>query len=483
MQRRSTMRKWIVAVAAAVSACSSAPRQETRPATGKAIATFTVKVDSVAGTIGIHSEPATVGNAAGVAALVIEPAGVLVQNNAAGPWFNESTEHGCGLIPTWGSRVTITNLFPSSYLSGVYARITDFNGGTGNEACNPEPSPTGFSAGLGIWSYGLVGTTSIEKSWTFNYVSAARFTFHGEILGAKMTNFSTGSSPIRGQLKANGTNTVFPTEGGIGFIEPNGTVTSTGGSPGTIPDTVVALATDAGHGRIWYAALLGHVGYTDGLGGNVATQTWLWNASDMGFDIAQDAVSADLAWLLTTDFSANGALRSVSTGTPPTLGSAGTFAGRPGGMATAGTNIYVTNTTNSTIDVWTAATPVADAPTRGVPIDTASAGCGSPGQILWINGNLWFTAASAICKMTLAGVVTKVADAASPTGMCSGSDGNIWYIRPDAMVRVIPGEVTPWSVEPSPQFQGGTQPSCTSGSGGFWMATNFGQTQITRVEP
>ena len=443
------------------------------------LATFTGLADLAAGTLEIRPSQEGQSFAPGTANFAIpEPGGVTVANVPGTFWKNESTEHGCGLVPTWGGRVTVTNRYSGSYVSGVYAQIYDFTGGTGNEACNSNAAPSDFDLSMGIWSYQVVATTSSEVTWAFDYVTGSQFTFRGRILGAKLTH-ATATQPIRGPARANGSSTAFPVENGIGFVAADGTVSATTDLTG-FPR---AVAPDSTNGRIWYASLYGVVGYTNGTGGADQHIHWSYAAPvDEGRDIAVDATDATKAWLLTSDYGLDGnhgGLRAVTL-SPLAFGdTSATFSGTPGALVAAPGTLYVTNTTNSTIDVW--AIP---AMSRTSYATSGVAGCGSPDRmLLHSSGDVWFTASAAICKMTAAGVVSKVADAVSPTGICMGSDGNVWYAREQGLVRVVAGETTPWVVDAFPAFSVGNHPSCTTGSGGFWAASDDGGVQLVRYEP
>jgi streptogramin lyase len=105
-------------------------------------------------------------------------------------------------------------------------------------------------------------------------------------------------------------------------------------------------------------------------------------------------------------------------------------------------------------------------------------------------GDMWFTASDAVCRMTRAGVVSRVVAASAALDLCTGPDGNVWYTRAtgdvavSGVVRVLEtAEATPWVANVAPTFQAGTRPCCASGAGGFWTLANCVGTQAVKVEP
>ena len=75
--------------------------------------------------------------------------------------------------------------------------------------------------------------------------------------------------------------------------------------------------------------------------------------------------------------------------------------------------------------------------------------CGSGGPLLLTpSSEVWLAGAGAICKVaadaSASPVVTSLPVSAFgvPLDLCLGSDGNVWYMRTDGLVRVVPSAKT-----------------------------------------
>ena len=186
------MKRLLVAVLVLAGCASRAPEERPLPPGMVAIATFTVDADPVAGTFTIRSQPTAAGRARGMTGLVSTD--IKVENDltapvSPNPWFLETEDRGCGAgTETWGAYVRVTSLLgDSTWLGGVYAEITDFQGDAGSEGCNSAAAPEGLNADFGLWSYPTIspGTDGSQSvAWTFGRVSATAVHFSGRIVAA-----------------------------------------------------------------------------------------------------------------------------------------------------------------------------------------------------------------------------------------------------------------------------------------------------------
>ncbi len=453
----------LVAVAACASQTPEPPGAEPSAPNTVVLATFVADADPGTGTIRFHVEPTPIGRVMG-GALVIPDGSVSL--HSTGVWTNR-TDKGCSGIATWGAEVYAQNGYASpEYLTGIHAEITDFTGGGGNTPCNglpPASVPAGIDGSLGVWYLGMagvevtpgVGGSSPSTRWAFAYVSGTSFTFRGRVLGVNAANLQglSYATPL-GRLRANGSTMAYTAPGGIGFLDAAGTQTFNGSVAESIADNVVAIAPDPGNSRIWFLAGWS-VGFTDGKGTLDRAMTD-WENGDLAdyvpVDIVRDPSDGGVAWMLVyRDATVYAVARVTWTGTEITVDRISTRANQnvPTSLVALGSKLYVSEPGAVSITIWDtggsgALAGTTYAPT-GVCADLAYTG-GNMMLAVGPDGQAWFPAKNAICKVaadgTFATVATPLAAAttsgkdAAAQSLCVGSDGEAWYLRQEGTVRV-----------------------------------------------
>lgn len=434
------MKRLIVAAAVALVGCSgSRPAADAAPKGGVVLATFTVDVDLTAGTFVVRTTPDSSGAPAGMAALVNLNADVTVANSGS-PWINtESPACTSGSSPTtWGAAVTVTNNLPGTFLSGVYAEITDFGGGVGAESCSSAPAPTGLDPTKGgLWSYGAIhpGATTAPRNWIFKFLNATQFTFRGRIMGVKvdLVNFDGGSprfvSTYLHALGDNGTTVVVAHDpDGIDFVD-----STTGAFQQTVATPARANAVGVAPNRIWWGTGVStgsvRVGWMDSDGANASSATM----APAGVPFTTGGITAIVpdptfpdtkVWVLYRDGSADSYVWSYTIGTGPGTPIALGGLGYSAAIGSDG-RLYVPLSSNVVRPLSLSTDPA----TQDPPVDS-SAMCLWPFFItLGADSKLYIgcrSGYSRVVSMTNAGEFTNLGTVSHPAGIAASASGEVW---------------------------------------------------------
>jgi hypothetical protein len=418
------------------------------------LATFTAVVDTDAGTILIETQSPDAGGVPIPGALVLaSPSEVTVANNGS-PW-NNSTAHGCGGIATWGASVTVTNKLTGTSLVGLYAEITDFVGGTGNEACNgvaPAATPTGLNGQYGLWSYPtLAAGAGASTDWTFRYVSAAKFTFHGRIVGAKVDAYTIAMAPAA--MPSNTTRTVgaIGTGGVVGkivvgavpvtgnpalvFLDPVTGAESGSRASMSSASVVASVGSDLVNNRVWYTSGT-NVGYVNGT--NQAVRIESPNKSRPAASIVVDPTNTLRAWVVEPT---NARLRSFfanNPGTTVTRNSGSAAGSNPVALVFGVSNSLFVTSASGIQEFSVPATITGTATLRQTyPVPTSPTSgyrCAGPASLAYDpnTATLWIGALTngVVCSVTFTGSIgartarwTEVASQVNPTALAIGLTG------------------------------------------------------------
>ena len=446
------MKKLIVVVAAIVAACSAqkpAPESAALPGGNVVLATFTVDVDMAAGTFVVRTTPNPSAAPAGSAALVNLNADVTV--SSSGTWINAATpvcKTGPS-SPTWGAAVTVKNNLTGTVLSGVYAEITDFVGGTGNESCsNRTNPPTGLNTTYGLWAYGTIqpGATTSAQNWIFKYSSGTNFTFHGRIIGvrANPANVQGGNQRVvvwsnlrLNVIGDNGTTVVVATPPtGIDFVD-----STTGAFLHSVATTTGVSAIAVATNRIWWGSPASGtsfvVGWMDSDGGNPSSATVTPPGVTLGsgfvHTIIPDSTSpTSKAWIIFTDNDTLTFVWSYTIGTG--LGTVTSITGTSRSAALANGKIYVPMFSTNVIQPLSISTDPAG---KSASIDSTT-GCPTPYSI-FPSGSLLYIAcknSGFVASMTDAGGFSNLGPILSPTGIVRLASGEVWAGSGEALERV-----------------------------------------------
>ncbi len=489
------MKRLLVVVAIVAAGCASEKAVDTSPEPrGLTLAYFTGVVDPAARTVTLRSEPTLAAQVIRAGPLVIPSPGEVTVTSS-GEWFDLTpTDRGCGEIPTWGAEVTVTSQLDPTWLSGVYAEITDMGGVTGDEACNPVPAPAGMSNDYGLWSYGALKpwAPDVTQTWIFNLTTTASFTFHGRIVAAKVDDLSVASPPSGLAIATIDGDVVYYGAGTSDFrlfrVNSSGTLVAT--SARALPDTALSIATTPAK-WFWYvtgaADGKNHVGYFDAnlTGGADVRLTDFGSNTDI--QIVADPGNSDRAWFVT---SASQYLGWIAAGSPPSVQSYYLWMGRPSGLAigpgfeAALSTIYVTFPDDKLISMHLSSDPS----TWGAVGTVTVPGCEGPNQIvLGPDGNMYYVTSDSryICKVdTTTSDASKVSTTLA-AWLCPGVDGAVWYVAAsptDALGRFTPVANPTVESEIWEILTPGTPHQCASGGGYMW-AVDSTNSLLMRVQP
>jgi hypothetical protein len=277
---------WLCLVLGLLAGCSQGARapEAARAASNQQIATFEGEFDPATGKISI-----TTISGAGLAAVELPGP---VSDGTAGSGANDTFElvteaspepgvvaGGCGAVDSFEGSITLRSFYTAQTFNNVFIQLTAVSP-SGFEACNSD-SGGGYSAAMGLWSYGTLGTrgsgsNAATKHWMFKFPTSQRFTFRGRILGDYSTpEFDWTPAAIgwpAGQFQEEGTTLAHIVWNGTTFADTRGQITFVQNSADDI-DNIVNLWTPAEH---WQGP------FTNGAGGNwfVASQGNGGNAVD-----------------------------------------------------------------------------------------------------------------------------------------------------------------------------------------------------------
>ncbi len=432
------MKRLTVFAALMFAACGSQkPAESSLPPGYVTLATFTADVDTAAGTFVFRTDPVTSNGASGPGHMAfVEPTEVTVASSAA--WSNVSTEKGCGLVPTWGASVTVTNKIASpTSIGGVYAEITAFAGPAGTTACNAVANtarPAGMSNSLGLWTYGtlLPATGAASVSWAFNYTSGAKFSFSGRIVGVKVTSYAAlpPSTRTAGNMAPYGSYMVYGAPSGT-----TATIVYANASTGvldsqvTVPSNVLTgVAGDATNSRVWFLSESsstgpGYVGVVADPGHVVSSAT---DDNAAPFNVIIDPRDKTLAWFINQAVAPAGYIRSAryTPGSPGTIALSPTktsLASYPQYMAMGlNNNLYVANGASGITEYTTSAVTGVATWSKDYP---SGVNCNGAAALMWVpsTSTLWVAANTSgyVCSVTISGTggtATWTAVAPMPSG-------------------------------------------------------------------
>ncbi len=437
------MKRLIVVAALVTAACAGHGSPEVPLPEGRVVlGTFTADVDLAAGTFEIRTNPAAgkSSGTAGSAALANLDASVTVANVGLA-WIDAATPAciSAGSPRTWGAVVTVKNNLSATTLSGVYAEITSFVGGTGLESCSNATVPTGLDGQYGLWSYGSIapGATSSQSNWIFKYATASKFSFSGRIVGVKVDPANVASGTQRAvtsfwnaynALADNGTTVLVAGDtSGIDFVD-----SSTGLFQQTVATAGLVDAIAVAPNRIWYSTRVGNTSYRVGWmnrDGGAAGSAIVSVAINAGwiFTITPDPTFPDTkAWFVYENRSSLTYIQSYTIGTGP--GTATTTGALSYGAALGSDNRLYVSTSDKYIHVFSLgadpATEVGSGWYTGI-----DCGSGVPQAVAkGLDSTLYVGFGSgAVCSVTTAGIFAlKGSAAASVNSVNATASSEVW---------------------------------------------------------